>query len=147
MLNLRVIKSKKDILLLCPNGSILKGDAKTLARLLTEFSNPKAFKGNYGTWNSFNTHMEKYPGETLAFVENKCLTIIYDKLFADLESETEYVSVSEYAEMHGKSRPMVKKLCLDGRIEGIKKHSTGWLIPKNAPYPERKPRESKPKNA
>ncbi|MBQ7969069.1 MAG: DNA-binding protein [Clostridia bacterium] len=48
--------------------------------------------------------------------------------------------------MHGKSRPMVKKLCQNDRIKGAIKHSTGWLIPKNAPYPKRKTRECKPKN-
>ena len=143
MLNLRVIKSKKNILLLCPNGSIAKVDSNILARLLTDFINPNSFKGKYGTWNSLFADMEKYPGETLAFVERERLVIKDNKLFASLKTETEYISVSEYAEMHGKSRPMVKKLCLDGRIEGIKKHSTGWLIPKNAPYPARKPRECK----
>ena len=38
---------------------------------------------------------------------------------------------------------MVKRLCDEGRIEGAHKISSGWLIPENAPYPERKPRTVK----
>lgn len=146
MYNLRIVKSNKEKLLLCPNGSIAKVDSKILTRLLTDFTNPKSFKGDYGVWNSINADIDKYPGETLAFVERGRLIVLDNKLFADINSETEYISVSEYAEIHGKSRPMIKKLCLDGRIEGAKKHSTGWLIPKNARYPERKTRECKPKD-
>lgn len=147
MYSLRVIKSKKETLLLCPNGSIAKVDSKILLRLLTDFLNPKSFKGKSGTWNNLYSEMEKYPGETLAFVERERLIIKDHKLFESLKTETEYISAQEYADLHGKSKPMVKTLCKKGRIEGIKKHSTGWLIPKNAPYPERKPRECKPKNA
>ena len=88
MYNLRVVKYKKGVLLLCPNGSIAKVDSKILARLLTEFTTPKSFKGKNGVWNTLYADMEAYPGQTLAFVERDCLTIVNDQLFAELNADS-----------------------------------------------------------
>ena len=87
--------------------------------------------------------MDDAAGITLAFVDdaNK-LVILSDNLFSP-EKQIVYISATEYAEMHGKSRPSIKNMCAAGRIPGAYKTSSGWLIPKDAPYPERKPRSLK----
>lgn len=142
-MKIRVIQQARDIFVLCPNGSRIMADRGTLDRLLTDFKRPGSFKGSDGYWNRDVNCMNDVPGITLAFVDdaNK-LVILSDKLFAP-EKQVVYVSATEYAEMHGKCRATIKNLCVAGRIPGAYKTSSGWLIPKDAPYPERKVREAK----
>lgn len=146
-MKLRVIQQVNAIFILCPNGSMLKADKKALGKLLTNFRRPKTFKGHDGYWNAETSAMEDVSGVTLAFVDdaNK-LVILSDKLFAP-EKQIVYVSATEYAEIHGKCRATVKKLCKEGRLEGAYKTSSGWLIPKDAPYPDRKIRISRNKES
>ena len=130
------------MVILCPNGSILKADKENLNKLLTNFKRTQFFKGaEY--WNTNNAQMDDVPGVTLAFVDdaNK-LVILSDKLFAP-EKQIVYISTTEYAELHGKCRATIKNLCKAERIEGAYQTTAGWLIPKDAPYPERKTRECK----
>ena len=142
MMKLRIIEDRKRRLILCPNGSIMKADKDVLAKLLTGFKKLKSFKGEEGYWNGDTADMEDVYGVTLAYVdEMNRLVILSDKLF-EVEKPVAYITATEYAGLHGKSRATVKKLCAEGRIEGVIKKSTGWLIPEDAPYPERKPRFS-----
>ena len=140
-MKLRIIEDRKRRLILCPNGSIMKADTDVLARLLTGFKRLKFFKGDDGYWNTEVADMEHVDGLTLAYVADaNRLVIISDKLF-EAEKQVKYITATEYAELHGKSRPMIKKLCADGRIPGAYKNSSGWMIPEDAPYPERKHRD------
>lgn len=142
-MKLRLVERGKKRVLLCPNGSVMEVDKDVLNRLLTDFKKAKNFRGSYGFWNAESPSMEEAAGITLAFVDdaNK-LVILSDKLFAP-EKQIVYVSATEYAEMHGKCRATIKNLCVASRIPGAYKTSSGWLIPKDAPYPERKAREAK----
>ena len=142
-MKLRLVERGKKRVLLCPNGSVMEVDKNVLNRLLTDFKKAKTFRGDYGFWNVETPDMEDAAGITLAFVDdaNK-LVILSDKLFAP-EKQIIYVSATEYAEMYGKCRATIKNLCKDGRIEGAYKTSSGWLIPKDSAYPERKTREIK----
>lgn len=142
-IKLRLIEQRNQRLLLCPNGSILKADQDVLDQLLTGFKKPMLFKGSDGFWNAENTRMEDVCGETLAFVDDTCkLVIVSENLFSSAKSVI-YVSATEYAAIQGKSRPAVKNMCAEGRIDGAYKTSSGWLIPANAPWPERKSRATK----
>ena len=142
-MKLRIVERGKERLMLCPNGSVLKVDKEVLDRLLTDLKKATSFRGDYGYWNAENASMSDAAGITLAFVDdaNK-LVVLSDKLFSP-EKQIVYISATEYAELHGKSRPSIKNMCAAGRIPGAYKTSSGWLIPKDAPYPERKPRETK----
>lgn len=142
-MKLRLIEQRSGRLLLCPNGSIMKVDEDVLWRVLTGFKKANTFKGSYGYWSAENARMEDVSGETLAFVDdaNK-LVIISERLLAS-EKKVTYISATEYAALHGKSRPSVKNMCADGRIPGAYKTSSGWLIPEDAPWPKRKPRNAK----
>lgn len=139
-MKLRIIENRRRRWILCPNGSIMKADKDILTKLLTGFKRPKSFKGEDGYWNGEIVNMEDVDGLTLAYVDDmNRLIILSDKLF-DIEKKITYITATEYAELHGKSRPMIKKLCAEGRIPGAYKNSSGWLIPEDAPYPERKAR-------
>lgn len=145
-MKLRVVTYRTQMYILCPNGSKLKANNDALNRLLSDFRKPSSFKGEDGYWNDKVSAMEDAAGETLAFVDDSLkLVIISDNLYAT--KNINYISATEYARKHGKSRPMVKRLCDEGRIEGAYKISSGWLIPEGAPYPERKPRSANKKDA
>lgn len=139
-MKLRLVRRYKAIHLYCSNGTTINPTEADIIKMLTCFKKPNQFKGNDGFWNNEIVDMEKAPGETLAYVDdtNK-LIILNESIFDGLLKETmSYISASEYADLHGKGKAIVKRLCLDGRIPGAQKHSTGWLIPRNAPYPKDK---------
>lgn len=143
-MKLRLVLKNRKRLLCCPNGSILNADDSVLQRMLTDFKKPNSFKGRDGIWNALISDMNDYAGQTLAFVDDKLeLVILSPEAFKDFRTPTVYITASEYADLHGKSHPQIKKLCEAGRIDGIQQTRGGWIIPKDAPYPERKPRETK----
>lgn len=136
-MRLRLIKTKTGLKLLCPNGSTLAADESVLASLLTGFKHPNEFKGSDEYWSNSISKMEDVRGETLAYVDKKgSLVIVNENTFASIILQEKYISVSEYADLHKKSRAIIKKLCADGRLMGAYKTSSGWLIPKNTPYPK-----------
>ena len=147
-MKLRLVEQKGELLLLCPNGSILNADEAVLNRLLHGFNRPNMFKGNDRYWNNTVADMEDAPGKTLAFVDDTYRLIILNTGVYSYVNKTEtvYVSAIEYAEARGKSWSAVKNMCAVGRLEGAYKISSGWLIPENAPWPERKTREVKKKD-
>ena len=146
-MKLRLVSYNKTLLLYCSNGSILKVDEDVLLRLLTEFDSPGKFKGNDGYWNTLSADMEQAKGITLAVVDDSLNLIVYNsKAFALVNKSDEYISASEYAELHGRAHSLIKRLCSEERIEGAQKTRSGWIIPKDASYPERKKREVKTKS-
>ena len=142
-MKLRLVERGKERVLLCPNGSVMKVDKDVLDRLLTGFKKAKSFRGDYGFWNAESPSMEEAAGITLAFVDdaNK-LVILSDKLFAP-EKQITCVSATEYAKIHEKCRATIKNLCVAGKIPGAYKNSSGWQIPKDAPYPVGNDKETK----
>lgn len=77
-------------------------------------------------------------GQVLVSVDNENHLVIHSipflrKLMAPVEST--FLSINEYANLHGRSRAIVSKLCRNGRIEGAIQKGATWLIPKYAPYP------------
>ena len=137
-MKLRLLKHKKNITILCQNGTILNPTKEDMVRLLTSFSKPQAIKGNDGYWNTTFSNMEEAGGETLAYIDdsNK-LIVLNESAFADIvQKEEKYISASEYAALHDKGNAIVKRLCLAGKLPGAYKTSSGWLIPENTPYPE-----------
>ena len=140
-----VVQNGKKILC-CPNGSILNADDNVIRRLLAEFKTPTKFRGNDGCWNDVICDMSEVKGQTLAIVDDSLNLVIYSPIkLSPIEESAEYISASEYAELHGKPHSLIRRLCKENRIPGTQKNSSGWLIPKNAPYPKRKRRENNKK--
>ena len=129
----------------CANGSIKIPTEKDLINLITSFKSAFSIKGEDGYWSTTISNMEDVPGETLAYVdETNTLHILSEKAFSAFKkTKANYISATEYAKLHGKCRASIKNMCVAGRIEGAVKHSTGWMIPENAPYPERKNAKNK----
>ena len=134
-MKLRLVKTKKETKLLCPNGTAAIADQSLLIKLLTSFSTPNEFTGDEFWSNAFGS-MEEVKGETLAYVDDRgVLNIVNESTFTDVVRKIEYISAIEYAELHKKGRSIVKRLCIQGRLPGAERHSTGWMIPKDTPYP------------
>ena len=138
-MKLRIIKVKNKIEILCANGSIINATPQILSSVLTNFKSSNEFKGEDNYWSSFAASMEDVKGQTLAYIDDReVLVVVSEETFLNSVMQDGFVSVSEYAEMHNKSKAMIKRYCIEGRIPGAEKHSIGWMIPKTAPYPERK---------
>lgn len=80
----------------------------------------------------------KAEGELLATLNDQKELTLYTAAFLNdiFFDESAYVSIQEYADMHGKKRAIVSRLCNDGRISGAIRKGTKWYIPKDAPYPK-----------
>ncbi len=127
----------------CSNGSILEPTNDDIAQLLTSFKKANQFKGNSEYWSTYHASMEETIGETLAYIDDKNrLVVLSENVFSSIiPKKVRYVTVSEFAAMHGKCRASVKNMCAAGRIEGANKTDLGWLIPSDAKYPKRKKKE------
>lgn len=78
-------------------------------------------------------------GTTLAKVlDTGNLVLSSPALLSNLFSQSnKYISVSEYSALHNKGQRIVTRLCNEGRIPGAIQRNYRWLIPSDAPYPER----------
>lgn len=143
-MKLRLVAIGKKKYLYCPNGSIMTADQNVLVRLLHEFHKPSSFRGEDGYWTEQTPDMEEAKGKTLAVVDESLSLIVHSpKAFDEVTGPVEYISASEYADLHGCTPAIIKRYCYDDRIEGAQRIRGCWLIPKDAPYPDRKPREAK----
>lgn len=87
---------------------------------------------------SFSIQFDESSSEHIASInDDNTLTLYSSAFLSDIFfDESAYVSVQEYAEIHGKKRAIVSRLCNDGRIPGAVRKGTKWYIPKNATYPK-----------
>lgn len=53
----------------------------------------------------------------------------------------EYISVKEYAVLHGLAERTIRNYCVQGKIEGAKLIGKTWSIPMDAPLPQRNKRQ------
>ena len=122
-------------LLLC-TGKIKDVSNTEAYDFLLNFQDPSYYSGT-GKWNYENLSMEEYRGDTIAVVDdNDTLHVFNATLFREifLNKDAQYLTVPEYAELHGKKTAIIRRLCLDGRIPGAI-FKGKWLIPNTAPYP------------
>ena len=77
-------------------------------------------------------------GTIIAEVDDSGRLIIEDHAkFKEIiiNGETEYLSVREFAQLHGKGEVIVRRMCQQGRIPGVILKGTVYLIPSTSPYP------------
>ena len=86
------------------------------------------------------TSIKDYGGDIIAEVtDDNYLLVKNDVLFkALMENDgVVWVSVNDFAQLHGKSQAMVRRYCQNGRIEGAIFTPGGYIIPEDASYPAR----------
>lgn len=133
----RLLYHKDSIVLLTHNGEIRRVTASGAREFLLNFSDPGYYSGE-GTWDYSGVSIETYPGETIACVNDQGLLIAKDApLFKKVitDGAADFLSVAEYALLHGKSFAMVRRMCQQERIPGAFKKGNVYLIPSSARYP------------
>lgn len=143
---LRLVMIEKELKVCCSNGSFLNANESVLRKILTKFDKATRIKGEDGYWSNTYSNMKDIPGQTLAYVSDDAKLVVLDaNVFKSIVTPTNFISVNEFAEKHGKQIAIVRRLCAEGRIENVQKIGETWLIPSDAKYPERKPRTIKNK--
>jgi len=151
----RLVKTQKDIRLLCWDGTIETATPHLIKRFLTEFKQIEDLTGKSGMRlvvyppevkrtkeiaQMYEYMIETYPGTTLAYISNeKVLHVLDPMVFQDVlafMAPNEYLTTREYADKHGVSEGRVKALCQEGRLPGAMHKGHQWLIPRSAKYPE-----------
>lgn len=135
----RLIRQKGKLLLLLSDGTIAKATEGILKQLFISFSNVDTINGKDGRWDTDHLNIEDVKGKTLAWVDDKGILCIKENPFTALIQnivDEEYVTLQEYAKMHGRNDNRIKVLCKEERIPGAQKKAGKWFIPKHAPYPE-----------
>lgn len=59
--------------------------------------------------------------------------VLFKKIMEDGDSD--YLSVTQYAEKEGKSVSMVRRCCQNNQIPGVRQFGNSYFIPSDAPYP------------
>lgn len=135
----RLIRKNGKMYLLCNDGSIAIADESILKQLFVCFNSVETIKGTDGQWKeNNNSDIEKVSGKTLVWVDdNNCLCIKENPFTSFFESivDNEYITLHEYALLHGKNDNRIKALCREGRISGATKKAGKWFVPKHSPYP------------
>ena len=136
----RLIKENNSIKLLLYVGEILTLDEEQAKRFLLTYDSEKHYNSTSLDVDAVALdNMPYYNGETLAYVTDEGeLVITQPNFFRTLFADTvyDYLTASEYGELHGKKAGIIKRLCREGRIEGVIKKGSQWLIPKDAEYPQ-----------
>ncbi len=133
----RLIKYDSIIQLLLCTGKIKTLSNVEAYNFLLTFDSPNHYEGD-SKWDYEGLTMEKYHGETIAYVnDDNILNVVNAKLFKNIfeNKEANFVTVKEYANIHGKQPAIVRRFCQAGRIVGAIQKGKTWLIPENAPYP------------
>lgn len=129
-------KNGKIELLLCTG--IVKNTSQAEAKeFILHFDDPEIYSGP-GDWDYDGISMEDYSGDTIVSIDdNGSMTVIDGETFRNILSyePANLLTVPEYAALHGKKTAIVRRFCLDGRIEGAIQKGTRWLIPADSPYP------------
>lgn len=136
----RLIKNSSDeYLLLCSDGTIAEADTATLTKFLRNVKYIDNVTGTLGRWDDFAPDMFAFDGETFAYINHNYDIIIhnflpFERLFEiDTHNTIEdFISVSEYAQLVGKSIEQVKVHLRNGRIPNARKIGRDWIIMKES---------------
>lgn len=82
--------------------------------------------------------LENYEGDLLLLIDENGILEIHDAVFFRSlinPDEFPYYTTQEFADMHGKQRSLIIRLCKAKRIQGAVQVGQIWYIPKTAEYP------------
>ena len=81
---------------------------------------------------------DDYKGIPLVSLDDNGTLVVHNAQFIRelaTPSEFPYLTVPEYADKYGKKTSIVRRLCLEGRLEGAVQRGATWYIPMDTPYP------------
>lgn len=140
------IDNVEGFVVLLSDGTIKGADKAITTYFLTSFKNIEIVdmfrNGELGRWDSECSKMEQFSGETYGYITDSHDLVIKNWEAFDISLQVNQkidnlLSVKEYADLHGKSEPMIKVLCREGRLQGAARiGNRAWVIPADCPYPE-----------
>lgn len=133
----RLVKSGEEIILIYEGGDVFSmNDQKVRDFFLGADLLTKENAGKHPNIKLLNNESDSF--SLLAFVDENYRLVITDMPYfrSVMSKPVEYLTAEEYAELHGKKRGIVMKLCRDRRLAGAVKKGEVWLIPSNCPYPK-----------
>lgn len=133
----RLIFHEGGIQLLLTTGRIVTLTLGAAREFLLNYDRGDYYSGS-GTWDYENLTMESYRGDTIAFVDDGGMLCIKDPVrYREImvNEDTKYLTVAEYANLHGKQTAIIRRFCQNGRIVGAIQKGKTWLIPEDSPYP------------
>jgi len=133
----RLIHTHEELQLLLSTGEIRILTIDKAKEFLLNFDRNDYYSGT-GNWD-YDISIEDYKGDTIAFVDNEhVLRVPRAEKYREImeQNESEFLTVVEYAALHGKQPAIVRRLCQNGRIVGAILKGKTWLIPKTSLYPE-----------
>ena len=132
----RLLRNQDILQLLLCTGKIKRLTNLEAFDFLMTYDSPIHYNDD-GVWD-YDVSMEGYSGDTVAVVnDDGILHIENAKEFRNIfeNKESNLITASEYAELHGKKSAIIRRLCQNGRIPGAVQKGKTWLIPENSPYP------------
>ena len=129
-------------LILLPDYTIAKATPSKLRAFLSDFrnidQNPLMKEGDQGAWKQNDPDLDL--ARVYAYITPYDELVLLDfSPFKELFeiSQSNYISIREYAQKHGKSIEQIKVFCQKGRIRGaMKLNNRAWAVPEDAPYPD-----------
>lgn len=136
-MKVKLVNYRDSLYLLKRNGEISRVAANAAREFLLNYNDEK-YCGTGDGAGPVPFAMTAIEGVTIAEVDNNGLLIVRDaKGFKNIivSGETDFISVPEYAQLNGKGVSIVRRMCKDGRIPGVKLVGNVYLIPAGTPYP------------
>ena len=132
----RLTKHNDSLELLLCTGDVRYVSTSEANDFLLHYDDPVYYEGD-GKWDDDLVPMESYRGDTVAVVLDSGVLQIEDpEAFRTIIGKQDrLLTVPQYAELHGKKTGIVRRFCLEGRIQGAIQRGTRWLIPESSPYP------------
>lgn len=133
----RLLQNNGTLQLLLCTGEIRIITFSDAKEFILSFDNLAHYDGP-GSWDYEGISMETYGGDTIAFVDDAgILCVINGETFRNILSYEgpRYLTVPEYATLHGRKSAIVRRHCANGLIKGVIQKGTRWLIPEDAEYP------------
>lgn len=133
----RLLHDNGELKLLVCNGRIVTVAPEDAYDFLMNFDKASYYAGR-GKWDYEDVTMENFQGDTIAIVDDEGALCVLDagKYREIIQPGTaKLLTVTEYAEKHGKQVSIIRRFCRDNRIPGAVNKGNAWFIPEDAPYP------------
>ena len=133
----RLVKRDDIYQLLLSNGIIKTVSEEEAANYIKYYKESEFFLDEDG-WD-YDISMEDFDGNTIAQVSDEGILQIFDYNFYKNivnKKAVKFISVNDYAALHGKKGAVIRKWCKEQRIPGAIYEKHAWKIPEDAPYPK-----------
>ena len=132
-----LLRSGEEIILVYDGGDVVAMDEEKVRNFFLQADQlARANAQKHPNIKTLNPDKEVFT--MLAYVDDNYRLVITDMSYyrSIMSKPVQYLTAEEYAELHGKKRGIIMRLCRERRLIGAIKKGEIWLIPENCPYPK-----------